>query len=150
MDSPRTLHSQAIAGRTEPSTRSADAQMKTLLTFVKAMQEKDLPQLDAEEAALFAGDFVYLVGGNSRISGRYEGWREFRRVLEHEVSTPAQMLDIAVGTRSVFALVHLRGERIGRVLDQDVFYHFGFDDEARLRSARSVPVDAAAWDAFWA
>ncbi len=107
----------------------------------------------AAVAAMFDHEVVWRVGGRNPMTGEYRGWREvvtfLRRTTQETDGTYRSELQwaLAQDDRGV-AVYRARGARQGRESDIEIVLLCGFRD-GRIVDATAVPVDAAAFDAFW-
>jgi ketosteroid isomerase-like protein len=108
----------------------------------------------ASVAAIFDHEIAWRVGGRTTMSGEYRGWREvvafLRRTSVETDGTYRSELRWALGDdgRAV-ALYRARGARNGRTIDIDQVLLCEVR-EGRLSDVTAVPLDAAAFEAFWA
>jgi ketosteroid isomerase-like protein len=105
-------------------------------------------------AACFAEDAVWHLPGRGALAGTHRGWAAIRDDLLARQGPlsggtfQARLLDLAVGTEYVVAVVHATADHAGRRLDQTVCQLM------RVRAGKIVEVrghysDEAALDAFW-
>lgn len=113
------------------------------------MQKRQIERIDQLESHFFHPDYVCYVGGESRISGEYEGWPAYRdKIILGEVSTPGKILNVVTTRNSIKLTTNLIGEREGQSLDQNVDFLFIFSGN-RLIEQRSIPSDNQQWSQFW-
>jgi len=122
--------------------------LSLLFEFIDLAQKKEIAAIDAKERHFFDSDFRWTIGGRGRISGRYSGWKEYRKVIVGAVATPAEVITVARNADHVFAMTRLTGKRESRSLDLRVCFVVRFTD-GRIAEVRSVPLDDYAWDEFW-
>ena len=102
---------------------------------------------------MFDREIVWTVGGSNPMTGEYRGWRDvvqlLRRTTRETDGTYRSELRWALADddRGV-ALYRATGLRNGSTGDVEIVLLCGFRD-GRIREATAVPVDMAAFDAFW-
>jgi uncharacterized protein len=105
-------------------------------------------------AAMFDHDVVWRVGGRNPMTGEYRGWREVVRFLrrttqETEDTYRTELVWAVADDDRGVAVYRARGRRAGRSLDIEQVLLCGFRD-SRIADVTALPVDAVAFDAFWA
>lgn len=114
-----------------------------------AFRARDLEKMDR----LLADDVTWNVGGDTAISGTYEGKQAvmgFLRRLGEETGGTFRLdvHDVLANDDHAVALVHARAERGGDTLDDNVVHVMHVDD-GRVTSFWSYPWDQAAGREFW-
>ena len=121
-----------------------------LVRLLTMMQKKQVAQIDQLESYFFHPDYKCHIGGESRISGVYDGWSAYRdKIILGEVGTPAKLLNIVTTKNSIKLITRMSGERDGKSLDLDVDFLFTFSGN-RIIEQRSIPSDSQKWSEFWA
>lgn len=107
----------------------------------------------AAVAAMFDHDVVWRVGGANAMTGEYRGWREVVRFLRRTTSETdgtyrSELRWALADDERGVAVYTARGVRKGRSSEIEIALLCRFRD-GRIFEATAVPVDAAAFDAFW-
>ena len=105
-------------------------------------------------AAMFDHDVVWRVGGETPMSGEYQGWRQvvtfLRRTTSETEGTYRSSLVWAVGGEGCAAAVYrARGARNGSELDIDQLLLCDVS-EGRITRATAIPFEPDAFTRFWA
>lgn len=62
-----------------------------LVKYLGLLQKRDVDKINQRQDYFFHPDFQYVIGGNSRISGRYD-WPQYRdKIILGEVVTPGSI-----------------------------------------------------------
>ena len=105
-------------------------------------------------AECFDEDAVWHLPGTSALSGTHRGWPAIRDDLLARQGPlsggtfRAQLLDLAVGTEYIVAIVHATAEHAGHRLDQTVCQLMRVQD-GKIVEVRGHYSDEAALNAFW-
>ena len=127
----------------------APLKMVKLVRLLTMMQRSQVERINQLESYFFHPDYACHIGGESRISGTYDGWPAYRdKIILGEVSTPGKILNIVPAKNSITLMTRLTGEREGKSLDLDVDFYFRFSDR-RIIEQRSIPSDNQKWSEFW-
>lgn len=114
-----------------------------------AFANGDLERLDQ----LFADDIVWHSGGNTPLSGVFEGkeavFGNFAKIPEMTDDFSQELHAILADDEHAVALVKSHVERDGRSLDGDGVHVFHFND-GQVTEAWIIAVDQEAQNAFWA
>jgi ketosteroid isomerase-like protein len=108
----------------------------------------------AAVAECFHEDAIWLLPGTNTLSGAHRGWAEIRDNLLAKQGPlsggtfRAQLLDLAVGSRHIVAIVHATADHAGRRLDQTVCQLMRVQD-GKIVEVRGHYLDEAALNAFW-
>ena len=108
----------------------------------------------AAVGACFRADAVWHLPGTSVIVGTHRGWPAIRDDLLAKQGPlsggtfRAQLLDLAVGTEYIVAVVHATADHAGRRLDLTVCQLMRVED-GKIVEVRGHYSDEAALDAFW-
>ena len=109
---------------------------------------------DAAERAEAAADIVWHVPGHNPVSGEYRGFEAYTQTMVARMAPLTrwefELRDVMVNGDLVVATFHVRGERKGRVLDQDGAHIMRIDAEGRVAEGWGFASDQAALDAFFA
>ena len=102
---------------------------------------------------IIADDVTYHVPGKSAISGDHRGWDGYYAYCEKIGDLSAKtadyrLHDIMASDDHGVALMRVLADRDGRHLDVNVAWVAHLKD-GRVVEVWEVPVDQAAWDAFW-
>jgi ketosteroid isomerase-like protein len=102
----------------------------------------------------FHEDAVWHLPGTNALSGTHRGWSALRDILRAKQGPisggtfRAELLDLAVGTEFIVAVVHARAERADLRLDQTVCQLMRVQ-EGKIVEVRGHYADEAALNAFW-
>ena len=102
----------------------------------------------------FHPDAVWHLPGRSVLAGTHRGWPTIRDGLLAKQGPlsggtfRAQLLDLAVGTEYIVAVVHATADHAGRRLDPTVCQLMRVHD-GQIREVRGHYADEAALNAFW-
>jgi ketosteroid isomerase-like protein len=108
----------------------------------------------AAVAECFHEDAVWRLPGTNSLSGTHRGWAEIRDKLLAKQGPlsggtfRAQLLDLAVGSRYIVAVVHATANHAGRRLDQTVCQLMRVED-GKIGEVHGHYSDEAALNAFW-
>ena len=108
----------------------------------------------AAVAECFHQDAVWHLPGTNALSGVHRGWSAIRdNLLAKQVPLSggtfrAQLLDLAVGTEFIVAIVHATAERPDYRLDQTVCQLMRVHN-GKIAEVRGHYADEAALNAFW-
>jgi uncharacterized protein len=127
-----------------------DEDVATVRRLYEALARQDMSTV----ASCFHPDAVWLLPGNSPLSGTHRGWR----AIQDEVFAQqgplsggtfrARLLDLAIGDEYIVAIVHATANHAGRTLDQSVCQLMRVED-GTIREIRGHYADVAQLDAFW-
>ena len=102
----------------------------------------------------FHEDAVWHLPGTNALSGKHHGWPAIRDDLLTRQGPlsggtfRAELLDLAVGTEFIVAIVHATAERAGHRLDQTVCQLMRVQ-KGKIVEVRGHYADEAALNAFW-
>ncbi|MFN2627469.1 MAG: nuclear transport factor 2 family protein [Gaiellaceae bacterium] len=104
-------------------------------------------------AAALARDSVWRVGGTSSLAGEYRGRREVTgflgRTTHDSDDYSSELRWVLADDQRAVALYRARGRRRGRTIDIDQLLVIRCVD-GRWADVTALPLDQAAFDAFWA
>jgi len=125
--------------------------LKTLTEVLDGFNRNDI---DAAARGL-AEDVVYIIRGQSPVSGTYRGREEFadalRRIKEMTDGTMAGEPEVVLAEGdNIMMYAHVTGSRAdGRKYDNDQAYLYRFRD-GKLIEGQTIPVDQHAFEEFLA
>jgi hypothetical protein len=99
--------------------------------------------------------FACHTPGDSPIAGTHRGLRGMldhvarMQALSGQTFRPHHQDSFITDGRWALVPVHLRAERMGRLLDQRAFGVWHFDEQGRVTDHWECPTDMPAFDAFW-
>jgi len=104
---------------------------------------------------IFTDALVYRVAGHGPISREYRGVEDYVTnllgwVKRHSDNTVTfEPVVLLADDHAVMLLARITAQRAGKRLTGENVFMFRFDDAGECIEGRTIPVDQAAFDAFW-
>lgn len=118
--------------------------------LLKHINHKNIKEVNNRQKYFFHPNYICIIDGSSRISGRYSGWKPYRdKVLRKEVATNYTISRIKAHKNKITFHGYIAGKRDGKTLDLELKYHFRFQG-AKIIELRNIPKYDDEWTAFWA